>query len=897
MAKTVKEAKADIFLRDTDSQSLFNNSGELVFKYFHEWNDCYNKDTGETAQIDGEVYNESKDSYEPNCPTGYSPVFNGRLSALWDNLSSQFSSEIEDIYKAMRTNGLSYKDMLSKYKEYWKYWCENLYNADAFGYANTNNFTKAYGDKVQVMDYFYSKRQRYLDSKYKCGSSISNTQRMRLYERGNGFAIKYYQAIYSSLQWGIGNYSTQRNIKPGTYTYMPFGFSNPQDATFDIDDADLITELSTYTKSTSGGYVIGGLEGLGNFKFDSDMSILKRLTKFIMNYTAASPNTNEQGNFFDLSGMSLLKQVIVRNVTNLKKSIILSSDMVEEIDFTGTPIAGVQTPPSDTLTKLVLPDSITELRLVGYSNLEAKNLSIAGYSNIVTLDIEDCPNLDSYTIAKACYDAGAKLSNTIIKGIDWELDNTDFLLKLASNGADLQGKIVLENVKLSITAKQAMLDAWGDIDNENNSLYIKYDIIDIVNVSVRGRDSLSNKGEYYYTLVTTPSNANNIKSVKWSISENDFAEIDNAGKVTINKVGSAENNDKATISVSVTLTDNKVLQASKEINLYKKVAEVGDLVFNDGTYGASYIDGLTPVAVIIYIEPKKRKLAVCMSLSGTTKDYNWGICKYNLPNIELGDTLNKNYDVYDIGALENVTAYYSATESNILDAANTENDGFKSYPTTSSLGAIGFVEVTDDIYNKYQEYMSDIEVGDSIPVGMLNTLAILKHRDRILADSAINLPVPKNTDTIKDLNTYISSVVSKYSSNTSYSQFYYGAASYCHLYEPAASDLDTQLTKGHWFFPAIGECSRYMWYVYNSINFDNKYSVFKRNIEAGVISSQIPTTISSSSERPITNPTSWTIGDIVTLKNYVTVVADTISGQSAAKNAYNNINPAVVIRL
>ena len=321
MAKTVKEAKADIFLRDTDSQSLFNNSGVLSFKYYHEWNDCYNQVTGETAQIAGEVYDETTNSYKPNCPEGFSPVFNGRQSALWDNIVNCFPNEVEAMYAKMRGNGLTYQDMLTKYKDFWKYWCENLYNADAFGYANTNNFTKAYGDKVQVMDYFYGKRQRYLDSKYHCGSSVGNNLRLRLYEVGRGFAIKHYQAIYCTLQWGVGNFDDHRNIKPGTYSYMPFKFSNPQDATFDIDDADLITELSTYAKGSNGNYTIYGLEGLGDFKFDLNMGLLKRLTKFVMNYTASNPNTRETGTSFDLSNMGMLRQVIVRNVKNLKKRI------------------------------------------------------------------------------------------------------------------------------------------------------------------------------------------------------------------------------------------------------------------------------------------------------------------------------------------------------------------------------------------------------------------------------------------------------------------------------------------------------------------------------------------------------------------------------------------------
>ena len=515
MAKTVKEAKADIFLRDTDSQSLFNNSGVLSFKYYHEWNDCYNQVTGETAQIAGEVYDETTNSYKPNCPEGFSPVFNGRLSALWDNIVNCFPNEVEAMYAKMRGNGLTYQDMLTKYKDFWKYWCENLYNADAFGYANTNNFTKAYGDKVQVMDYFYGKRQRYLDSKYHCGSSVGNNLRLRLYEVGRGFAIKHYQAIYCTLQWGVGNFDDHRNIKPGSYSYMPFKFSNPQDATFDIDDADLITELSTYAKGSNGNYTIYGLEGLGDFKFDLNMGLLKRLTKFVMNYTASKPNTRETGTSFDLSNMGMLRQVIVRNVKNLKKSIVLSSDLLEEIDFTNTPITGVTTPPTDMLTKLVLPDTIKELNLVGYTNLQVSGLQVAGYSNIETLHIEDCPNLDSYEIAKACYEAGAKLSNTTFKGINWENANVDLLLVLAKNDAIIRGKITLDAV--SAKSVLALKDAFGDIDSENNSLYISYTKFPIQKVTILGEtDYITEIGKYVYDFNVIPITGNNISSISFT---------------------------------------------------------------------------------------------------------------------------------------------------------------------------------------------------------------------------------------------------------------------------------------------------------------------------------------------------------------------------------------------
>lgn len=844
MAKTVKEAKADIFLRDTDSQSLFNNSGVLSFKYYHEWNDCYNQVTGETAQINGEVYDETTNSYKPNCPEGFSPVFNGRLSALWDNIVNCFPNEVEAMYAKMRGNGLTYQDMLTKYKDFWKYWCENLYNADAFGYANTNNFTKAYGDKVQVIDYFFGKRQRYLDSKYHCGSSVSNNLRLRLYEVGRGFAIKHYQAIYCTLQWGVGNFDDHRIIKPGTYSYMPFKFSNPQDATFDIDDADLITELSTYARGSNGNYTIYGLEGLGDFKFDLNMGLLKRLTKFVMNYTASKPNTRETGTSFDLSNMGMLRQVIVRNVKNLKKSIILSSDLLEEIDFTNTPIIGVTTPPTDMLTKLVLPDTITELHLKGYSNLSADGMTIGSYANIKYLDFEDCPNLDSYAICKACFDADSPLEEATIKGVNWSVDNMNVLMWLADKGVKLQGKISCTSI-VTIDQKRKMLNAWGKIDNEGNSLYISYEKVTIKSVSIVGKKNFGEKGDYSLTLRTYPTTGNDFTSARWSISENSFATIEeDTGVIHVSKVGSKENDDKATVYLEVELSDGSTVSAESEIYFYPYQAQLGDYIFADGTYGNDQnLSDSTPIGVIFYIEPKERKWAIAVALN----DYGsrvWGL--YNSASADHGmngiKLSNSSYNVYNLPLLQEFNGMLlNVTDANMRDESNTANDGFKEYSALSTISDIGFEEITQSMWytnvghtilGEYFERVG-LKEGDMVARGQLNTLKIIAHRDYILKDTNVNLPIPKATPTqtlAESIDQCIKSVQALHNNAQKYQQYYYPAASYCNAYVPTLDNdtqtLAEQFTEGHWFLMSSGEMARCSWYAMKGYNLGVANNIF-----------------------------------------------------------------------
>ena len=836
MTKTVKEAKADIFLRDTDSQSLFNNSGVLSFKYYHEWNDCYNPSTDETVQINGEVYDEATSSYKPNCPEGFSPVFNGRLSALWDNIVNCFPNEVEAMYVKMRGNGLTYQDMLTKYKDFWKYWCENLYNADAFGYANTNNFTKAYGDKVQVMDYFYGKRQRYLDSKYHCGSSIGNNLRLRLYEVGRGLAIKHYQAIYCTLQWGAGNFDDYRNIKPGTYSYMPFKASSPQDITFDIDDADLITELSTYARGSNGNYIIYGLEGLGDFKFDLNIDLLKRLTKFVMNYTASKPNTREKGDNFDLSNMCMLRQVIVRNVKNLKNSIILSSDLLEEIDFTNTPITGVTTPPTDMLTKLVLPDTITELHLKGYSNLSSDGMTIGSYAHIKHLEFEDCPNLDSYAICKACYDANSPLVEATVKGVNWSVDNMKFLMWLADKRVKLQGKITC-TTSVTLDQKRKMLNAWGKIDNEGNSLYISYEKVAIKSVSIIGKKNFGEKGDYSLMIRTLPLTGNDFTSARWSISENSFATIEkDTGVIHINKVGSKENDDKATVYLEVELSDGSTVSAESEIYFYPYQAQLGDYIFADGTYGndMSFSDS-TPIGVIFYIKAKERKWAIAVALN----DYGsivWGLYNSTDANNGMnGITLgrNPNYNVYNLPLLQEYTNGLNVTDANMRDESNTANDGFKEYTTINTISDIGFEKITQSMWNinvghtilgEYFERVG-LKVGDMVARGQLNTLKIIAHRDYILKDSNVNLPIPKATSDktlAQSLSECIKSVQASHNNAQKYQQYYYPAASYCNAYVPTL-DKNTQtlaepFSEGHWFLMSSGEMARCSWYAKKGYN-------------------------------------------------------------------------------
>lgn len=111
---------------------------------------------------------------------------------------------------------------------------------------------------------------------------------------------------------------------------------------------------------------------------------------------------------------------------------------------------------------------------------------------------------------------------------------------------------------------------------------------------------------------------------------------------------------------------------------------------------------------------------------------------------------------------------------------------------------------------------SGLSSGSKIPKGMVNTLKIIQHRNNILNDSSVGLPVPKpgkNMTETESLAQYISDIQAAHSNQ--YDEYYYPAASYCYAYRPTIKDdevLNAKFSEHHWYLPSGGELVRLCWY-------------------------------------------------------------------------------------
>lgn len=764
----ITAAKARLFLRDTDSRDLFNNSGVLTFKYWHEWNDSYNSSTGETKQMSGEDYDNDTNAWSPHLESGFSPVFNGRYSGLIDMIYTCWGDDIKEMYKVMQSNGLNAKDMFQQYVDFWKQLCENIYNADAMGYVNTNNFEKAYGDKLQLSKYFYKKRSRYLDSKNCCGQSIVNNLRLRLYNQGKGIAIKHSSPMYASVQWGANNFATQRNID-GDYALIPFGFSNPQNATFDIDDADLISDIKTYTQDVHGTVTYYGFEGLGDFYFDANMGLCKSLTDFVMRYTETIPNTLEEGTSFDLSKMLLLKRVICTYVRNLKKVIEINSEICEEVDFTGSGIAGVKMLPNQYLKKLVLPKSITELHLTGFTNLTEDGLVLENVSNIYTFEYYDCPNIDFNKLFTRLINE-ANIKSFITKNLNIEVTSKTVFDKIIDAADEnITGKIYCKGFTLTWADKLKITKKFGNIDDESNKLYIRYSEVAIDSGNIYGDDYVFNiVDDFKQVFVPTPDTGNNITKILWSISQNEYATINEiTGKLNVQRVSSVADDKSATAKVTcvVETKAGKKFTLSKDIYFCKHIPQIGDFVYYDKTISDIFRGDKTLVGVIFYCN-------------------------------------NATNDIRIVGHMDLPTYYYAQFVNPMKNGLKPGRD-MPIFPKDTDWG---IVDVGYDL--------DEWKYNDKVCHGQKQTLDIIKYRNSILNDPAVNIR--------KLVTTEESTEYEKVWQLSDYNKGLYAmTASVAYAYQPkvkAGEVLDNAFKEHRWY---VGAWSEMAYLIDNLLNKDN----------------------------------------------------------------------------
>ena len=179
-----------------------------------------------------------------------------------------------------------------------------------------------------------------------------------------------------------------------------------------------------------------------------------------------------------------IKELVIRNVGTVSGAISLSKcTRLEKIDLRGTSFSIVELPASENLEEVRMPATLTELVVKAQSNLETLTLEGSDYLAAVEIDQDRAGNVDSGTLMTSVYlsklEGGVRLSSVKLSNISWGSIRAGMLVYLASaNICQISGRISLlaasNDRYLTLKEVIALIDTFGDIQDQSNCLYIDY---------------------------------------------------------------------------------------------------------------------------------------------------------------------------------------------------------------------------------------------------------------------------------------------------------------------------------------------------------------------------------------------------------------------------------------
>lgn len=462
---------------DMDTALGINNEGQLVFDYNLE-----DTDTSSGAMIyDGKnkLYDGSKthtgtlntttnifttDKGEQIQYKG-SIIFNGQASVLWNNFRDCFYSEIESMYRSLRSqsgdkNGemeFSYPTISDKMNKHQDAWPEVIWNLDQEikylqpFYAGTNNLAMAQGDKRTQRNFWSFNTFKYRDSKYMTADSVNNYIHLRIYDKGT-ISITPYSHIYARVEFGNAKDEQKRAFRNETVEFNTDGIAAVSDLETHIFSSDRISKIGDLSPFHV-GYC--------------DFSMAPKLQEIIV---GSDKEGYLNGNLttFTLGASELLRLVDISNCYNLTSTIDASRcPTLKTFKAKGSAIAGVTFSVGGRLEDFYFPKTIKNLTLREQSHVKENGVNITpnndGTYNLSTLWIDSTPNVPFFELMRQ----SKQLEYLRLINIDWHTNSTDLreFYEIATVGHPLydeQGNLINKTMG-SIDAAGGQVSGGGGV--------------------------------------------------------------------------------------------------------------------------------------------------------------------------------------------------------------------------------------------------------------------------------------------------------------------------------------------------------------------------------------------------------------------------------------------------
>ena len=474
-------------------------------------------------------------------------------------------------------------------------------------------------------------------------------------------------------------------------------------------------------------------------------------------------------------------------------------------------------PKSGVLTNVSLKGDVAEIVLDGQPNLVT--LDIANKTAIQKL-VLDTPSLATQALAEGVYtaqQANAVLQNVSISGVDWTNFPIETLMWYANvPTCEFLGKIAIKEtggLQNAVTwdYKNKLNLKFGNVDDKSSSDYrgllLTYAQRALASIKLNGNFYNDGKGEYPFSVTPNSDFANSQTKIHYSISNPQNVDCSMnplTGVLSVNMSTLSE----VEIFVDVIVRISRYYEGArqedivetKQIKVYNRQAELGDLVYADGSFSSvdDWDETKTPIGVCFYIAPryktgdkkggiveelfnpadKQQRLMLAldrmtMTSKGGTTTTNpaWGVYKEQSDTNGIFATVNgeRKYFRLQSGELTETTLYDIPTitntassglkagpvnnsashieEANFRDEENSLgilNDGFLPIKASTACGdGFAYDETATELAARTltadlaKLAGGDYKAGDVVNSGYAKTLKIIEHRNKILSGAPI----------------------------------------------------------------------------------------------------------------------------------------------------------------
>ena len=376
-------------------------------------------------------------------------AFNGSNSKLWELIYNDCFIYVKDMYKYLRSqNYISYDKIMEVIDNgNIAYKSEALYNANAvFRYIepkvwhNNNKSDAAQGNRLQLLKYWNSNRQTFLDSRYEAGGWTGDTINLRLNNTTDfSFNLIPDTNMFVGANLGGNDKTVPEQKSPSkilagqSYSYtVQKGKTNQEHIIF---GASHLLEVGDLSLCNSTEYSLVNAVNLRKIKIGDEVHPPRVTT--ILTLSGVSQYNNLK--LLDLTNTTLKNSnlnLVLGDGRNLVPAL-------QELKLKGSNIEDLTLASYTPLTYLSLSSTLKDIILKNLLTLE--NLEIGEMTQLESITIQNCPLVNQHNVLKKFINATITIDVDNLQIPEEEAVEEGYMNWLMDKNAKLAGNIYVQS--------------------------------------------------------------------------------------------------------------------------------------------------------------------------------------------------------------------------------------------------------------------------------------------------------------------------------------------------------------------------------------------------------------------------------------------------------------------